>query len=143
MTWGIWFWLGAIALAALVTLLCVRGFYRAAYGDRYQRGRDDEREAQIRARQAASPQLWHAPPPRMLPAPPPPSFPYDAYGDDDAVRVLGSWHPEAAGPPRYDQMPPGDLDDGPPTSEWARDLIAGIETWNAANLPGRDLPWAG
>ena len=128
---------------AVVAWLCTRGYYRAAYGDRYGRGYADGQAAQIRVYQdhQVPPPWLHKP--AMLPAPPPPAFAADWFGSEDTVRVLGSWYPEAKGPPRYAELSPEQLDGGPPTSEWARDLIAGIETWNAANLPDRDLPWAG
>lgn len=135
--------LAAIAAAAVIAWLCTRGYYRAAYGDRYERGYADGRAAQIRAYQDASVSLadWRKRPVLPAPAPPPPV--YDAHSDAETVRVLGSWYPEATGPPRYAELSPESLGSEPPTSEWARDLIAGIEKWNAANLPGRDLPWAG
>src|SRR5262249_12251599 len=115
--------LGGPLLAGVFAWLCTRGDYRAAYRDRYERGYAGGRAAQIRASQAARPTLppWETP--VMLPAPPPPAFAYDAHGDEETVRVLGSWHPEAKGPPRYADLAPGQLDGGPPTSEWARDLI--------------------
>lgn len=134
---------GGPVLSALAAWLCTRAYYRDAYGDRYQRGYADGREAQIRAYQDTRTALDHYQGPRMLPAPAPPQYPYDAYDGEPAVTVLGSWYPEASGPPRYADLAPAQLDDDPPTSEWARDLIAGIEKWNAEYLPDRDLPWAG
>lgn len=129
------------AAGAVIAFLCTRGYYRAAYGDRYERGHADGRAAQIRAYQAARAPLTAWRETAMLPAPPPPPFAYDAYGAEETVRVLGSWYPPAAGPPRYSQLSPEQLDGGPPTSEWARDLIAGIETWNAEHLGNGGPPW--
>lgn len=131
------------AAGAMIGFLCTQGYYRAAYGDRYERGYSDGQEAQIRAYQASRVSLdaWRTT--VMLPAPPPPAFACGAYGDEETVRVLGSWHPEAAGPPRYAQLSPGQLDGGPPTSEWARDLIAGIEAWNAEYTADGGPPWRG
>jgi hypothetical protein len=134
---------GGPVLAGIVAWLCTRGYYRAAYGDRYQRGYDDGRAAQIRAYQAARYTLPPWEQPGMLPAPPPPASAADAHGGDDIVRVLGSWYPEASGPPRYAQLPPEQLDGGPPTSEWARDLISGIERWNDEHLGNGNAPWPG
>src|SRR5262249_37438256 len=45
--------LGGPLLAGFFAWLCTRGYYRAAYGDRYERGYADGRAAQIRAYQAA------------------------------------------------------------------------------------------
>lgn len=135
--------LAAIAAAAVIAWLCTRGYYRAAYGDRYERGYADGKAAQIRAYQDATVSLdaWRAV--RGLHAAPPPQAASNGHSDGGDVHVLGSWYPLAAGPPRYAELSPEALDGGPPTSEWARDLIAGIEKWNAANLPARDLPWLG
>lgn len=134
---------GGPVLAAVIVWLLTRGYYRAAYGDRYERGYADGRAAQIRAYQDATVSLdaWRAS--RGLHAAPPPQAARNGHSDGGDVRVLGSWYPPAAGPPRYAELSPEALDGGPPTSEWARDLIAGIEKWNAANLPARDLPWPG
>ena len=136
MTAAFWFYLAGILIAALTAWLCTWGYYRAAYGDRYGRGYADGRAAQIRAYQDARTPLTAWQTAVMRPALTPPQYPYDAYDDDDAITVLGSWFPESAGPPRYADLAPAALDPGPVTSEWARDLIAGIEQWNAANLPG-------
>lgn len=135
--------LAAIAAAGVIGWLCTRGYYRAAYGDRYERGYADGREAQIRAYQAATVSLsaWWAS--RIRRGLPPPEAAWGPHSNGQGRHVLGSWYPEAAGPPRYSQLSPEALDSGPETSEWARDLIAGIEKWNAANLPARDLPWQG
>lgn len=135
--------LGAIAAAAVIAWLCTRGYYRAAYGDRYERGYADGRAAQIRAYQDARAPLtaWQTRAVLTGGRELPPA--QDAHSDVETVRVLGSWYPLASGPPRYAELSPESLSAEPPTSEWARDLIAGIEKWNAANLPGRDLPWAG
>lgn len=135
--------LGGPVLAAVIAWALTRGYYRAAYGDRYQRGYDDGRAAQIRVYQAARVPLSEWRTHLMLPAPPPPAFAYDAYGGEETVRVLGSWYPEATGPPRYADLAPEALDGGPPTSEWARDLIAGIEAWNAEYLASDGAPWPG
>lgn len=129
----------AIVAAAVITWLCTRGYYRAAYGDRYQRGYSDGQEAQIRAYTDARAYLPPWEKPRMLPAPLAPQPVPDAYSDAEAIRVTGSWRPAAGGPPSYAQLSPEQLDSGPPTSEWARDLIAGVEAWNAEYLPGRDV----
>jgi len=128
-------------LAAVIAWALTRGYYRAAYGDRYERGYADGRAAQIRAYQAARATLAPWETPGMLPAPPPPAFACDAHGDEDTVRVLGSWYPEAAGPPRYAQLSPEQLDGGPATSQWARDLIADVEQWNGKHLTNGGPPW--
>lgn len=128
---------------ALVAWLCSRGYYRAAYGDRYQRGYGDGREAQIRVYQSSRVSLAAWREQAMPSAPPLPPPACDAYGDEEAVRVLGSWYPEAAGPPRYAQLSPDQLDDGPPTSEWARGLIAGIKQWGAEYQQSGGPPWRG
>ena len=136
MTAAFWFYLAGIAVAALITWLCTWGYYRAAYGDRYQRGYADGQAAQIRAYQDARAPLTAWQKARMLSPPPAASWPQDRYGDDDKVTVLGSWFPRTARPSRYADLAPAALDPEPVTSEWARDLIAEIEQWNAANLPG-------
>lgn len=136
MTGAFWVYLGSILAAALIAWACTWGYYRAAYGDRYQRGYADGQAAQIRAYQDVRAPLttWRAA--AVASGTIPPQYPYDAYDDDDKVTVLGSWFPKAAGPPRYADLAPAALDPEPETSEWARDLIAGIEEWNAENLPG-------
>ena len=132
---------GGPVLAAVIAWALTRGYYRAAYGDRYERGYADGRAAQIRAYQAASVPLdeWRAA--ALTTAQQPPPFVYGSLSDGETVRVLGSWYPEAKGPPRYADLAPGQLDDGPPTSEWARDLIAGIEAWNVQHLGNGGPPW--
>ena len=143
MTGTLALFLGLPAAGAVIGFLCTRGYYRAAYGDRYEHGYADGRAAQIRAYQAASTPLSAWQKTGMRWTPPPETWPADRYGAGDRVTVLGPWHPPASGPPRYAQLSPEALGDDPPTSEWARDLIAGIEQWNAASLPARDLPWQG
>lgn len=133
--------LGGPALAAVVVWLCTRGYYRAAYGDRYERGYADGQARQIRAYQDARVSLdaWREVRPLSPPAPQRPA--YDWHDSDYAVTVLGSWYPLAAGPPRYAELSPEALDGGPATSEWARDLITGIESWNAQHLVNGGPPW--
>lgn len=132
-----------IVVISVIVWLVTRSYYRAAYGDRYQRGYADGQARQIRAYQDARVSLdaWRET--RALPAPPPPPFACDWHGGDDSGRVLGSWYPLAAGPPRYSELSPEALDGGPPTSECARDLIAGIESWNAEHLTNGGPPWQG
>lgn len=135
--------LGLPVAGAVIAFLCTRGYYRAAYGDRYERGYADGRAAQIRAYQDATVSLgaWRAA--RGLHAAPPPQAARDAHSAADGVRVLGSWYPLASGPPRYAQLSPEALSEDPPTSEWARDMIAGIEQWNAEHQLSGGPPWQG
>ena len=129
------------AVGAVIAWLCARGYYRAAYGDRYERGYADGQEAQIRAYKGAGVCLrcWREG--RAQPAALPPEAARDARSAAQDVRVLGSWYPLASGPPRYADLAPEQLDDDPPTSEWARDLIADVETWNVAHLGNGGPPW--
>jgi hypothetical protein len=112
---AIWTALIAMGAASLIVLLTCRGYYRAAYRDRYDKGRLDEREAQARAHPAADwrETIWRGPVPawadRQLPA---------------------GWYDD-----HLDDRPPVALDHEPPTSEWAAGLIADVETWNAEHLP--------
>ena len=139
MIWQLVIGAGGPALAAVVAWLCTRGYYRAAYGDRYQRGYADGQEAQIRAYADARATLPPWEKPRMLPAPHPMLAYYEARGGAQGAHAAGPGRPRPAWPDPYAQLSPEQLDDGPPTSEWARDLIARIEQWNADNLPARDI----
>lgn len=135
--------IGGPVLAAVIAWLCTRGYYRAAYGDRYERGYADGQARQIRVYQDARVSLGAWRETRILRGLPPPEAAWDAHSDDDAVTVLGSWYPRAAGPPRYAELSPEQLDGGPPTSEWARNMIAGIEQWNAEHQLSGGPPWHG
>lgn len=132
---------GGIVVASVIVWLVTRSYYRAAYGDRYERGYSDGRAAQIRAYQdhrltlpAWREAVRHRPPW-------PPEAARDAHSAGNGRLVLGASYPPADGPPRYAQLSPEQLDPEPPTSEWARDLITGIESWNAKHLTNGGPPW--